>query len=102
MSVGVTAWEISCSYLYFNVLDTQVAPVTHWSELEVLVLVVCAEKKSVSSTAGMQTTVATSSLIEHRARSIVPMRMKEMEEAILNRDFQTFARLTMQVCGQNT
>lgn len=60
-------------------------------------LVVSAEKKSVSSTAGMQTTVATSSLIQHRASAIVPLRMKQMEEAIFKRDFQMFSRLTMQV-----
>ena len=60
-------------------------------------LVVCGEKKAVSSTSGMQTTVETSSLIQHRANTVVPLRMKQMEEAILNRDFQTFGRLTMMV-----
>ena len=60
-------------------------------------LVVCGEKKTVSSTSGMQTTVETSSLIQHRANTVVPLRMKQMEEAILNRDFQTFGRLTMMV-----
>ena len=62
-------------------------------------LVVCAEKKPVSSTTGMQTSVETSSLIQHRADAIVPLRMKQMEKAILNRDFQTFGRLTMKVSG---
>ena len=45
----------------------------------------------------MQTTVETSSLIQHRANTVVPLRMKQMEEAILHRDFQTFGRLTMMV-----
>ena len=60
-------------------------------------LVVCGEKKAVSSTSGMQATVETSSLIQHRANTVVPLRMKQMEEAILHRDFQTFGRLTMLV-----
>ena len=61
-------------------------------------LVVCAEKKAVSSTSGMQTSVETSSLIQHRADDIVPLRMRQMEEAILNRDFKSFGELTMKVC----
>lgn len=79
-------------------IEIQVAPLCHWPELEVLILVVCAEKKPVSSTAGMQTTVNTSSLIQHRADSVVPVRMREMEEAISKNDFQTFGSLTMKVC----
>lgn len=63
-------------------------------------LVVCGEKKAVSSAAGMQTSVETSSLIQHRASTIVPLRMKQMEEAILKRDFQTFGRVTMKVSTQ--
>ena len=42
----------------------QVAPQTHWPELEVLILVVSAEKKAVSSSAGMQTSVKTSDLLK--------------------------------------
>ena len=64
-------------------------------------LVVSGKKKAVSSTSGMQTSVKTSSLIGHRADVIVPARMKQMEEAILNRDFQTFGQLTMQVSLDN-
>lgn len=60
-------------------------------------LVVSAEKKQVSSTAGMQTSVQTSSLMAHRVADVVPQRMAEMERAIAERDFHTFATLTMQV-----
>ena len=42
----------------------QVAPESHWLELEVLILVVSSEKKAVSSTRGMQTTVKTSPLMK--------------------------------------
>ena len=42
----------------------QVCPASHWPELEVLILVVSSEKKAVSSTRGMQTTVHTSPLMK--------------------------------------
>jgi diphosphomevalonate decarboxylase len=61
--------------------------------MRALILVASAEKKDVSSTAGMQQTVATSSLFSHRAEEIVPKRMKAMERAIHDRDFEAFARL---------
>lgn len=38
-----------------------------------------------------------SSKHQYRSDSIVPQRMKEIEEAIQKRDFQTFGRITMQV-----
>ena len=41
----------------------QVAPDTHWSDLQVLILVVSDHKKPVSSTSGMRTSVESSSLI---------------------------------------
>lgn len=59
---------------------------------------VSAEKKSVGSTAGMQTSVTTSDLFKHRAETVVPQRMEAMEKAIAERDFETFAKITMQVC----
>lgn len=59
---------------------------------------VSAEKKAVGSTAGMGTSVLTSDLLAHRAKSVVPNRIKDMEKAVLNKDFDTFAKLTMQVC----
>lgn len=72
----------------------EVAPASHWPDLRALILVASSEKKDVSSTAGMQQTVASSSLFEHRAAVVVPKRMKAMERAILHRDFEAFATLT--------
>lgn len=43
----------------------------------------------------MQTTVATSSLFASRASETVPRRMKEMQDAIKNKDFETFGKVTM-------
>jgi hypothetical protein len=45
-----------------------------------LVLVVNDQKKDVSSTAGMQTSVATSPLIKERAQTVVPNRLAEIEK----------------------
>ena len=72
-----------------------VAPKSHWPEMRALILVVSADKKGVSSTTGMQTTVQTSSLFKTRAEEIVPKAMIEMQRAIQERDFETFAKATM-------
>uniref|UniRef100_A0A8D0L5N9 Diphosphomevalonate decarboxylase n=1 Tax=Sphenodon punctatus TaxID=8508 RepID=A0A8D0L5N9_SPHPU len=78
----------------------QVAPETHWPELRILILVVSAEKKSVASTAGMQTSVKTSSLLKHRAEAVVPERVAEMIRCIRERDFEGFGLLTMKDSNQ--
>ncbi|KAL1007321.1 hypothetical protein UPYG_G00084960 [Umbra pygmaea] len=78
----------------------QVAAESHWPELRVLVLVVSAERKPVGSTSGMQTSVETSSLLQHRADSVVPARLKEMIDAVHRRDFAAFADLTMKDSNQ--
>lgn len=66
----------------------------HWDELVIIIAVVCSRQKETSSTSGMRDTVETSALIEHRAKVVVPKRIIQMEEAIQNRDFPTFAQLT--------
>lgn len=72
-----------------------VAPKSHWPDMKALILVVSAAKKGVSSTTGMQTTVQTSTLFPTRANDVVPKRMAEMEKAIQEKDFETFAKVTM-------
>lgn len=72
-----------------------VAPRQHWPEMRALIMVVSDAKKDVSSTAGMQQTVASSSLFATRAREVVPQRIQEMEKAIAQRDFETFAKVAM-------
>lgn len=76
-------------------LAVQIAPASHWPTIRALILVVSAEKKGVSSTSGMQITVATSTLFPHRASTVVPKHMELMTKAILDKDFQTFAEVTM-------
>lgn len=72
----------------------EVAPASHWPDMRALILVASAEKKNVSSTAGMQQTVASAALFPHRAENVVPQRMTAMENAIQNRNFDSFATLT--------
>lgn len=78
----------------------QVAPESHWPDMRVLILVVNAGKKETSSTEGMQESVITSPLLAYRAASLVDPRIKVMEQAIAERDFATFARVTMQDSNQ--
>lgn len=73
----------------------QVAEASHWPEMRALILVVSAAKKDVPSTAGMQQTVATSSLFQQRVKRVVPDNMALMEEAIKKKDFSQFAEVSM-------
>lgn len=73
----------------------EIAPASHWPSMRALILVVSAEKKGVSSTSGMQITVATSELFQRRAEVVVPLHMEAMEKAIRERDFQIFGKVTM-------
>ncbi|XP_028665685.1 diphosphomevalonate decarboxylase [Erpetoichthys calabaricus] len=75
-------------------------PETHWPQLRILILVVSSERKPVGSSAGMQTSVKTSPLLKYRAESVVPQRMKEMVDAIGQRNFEKFAELTMKDSNQ--
>nr|AGZ15316.1 mevalonate decarboxylase [Platycodon grandiflorus] len=70
-------------------IAVQLADENHWDELVIIIAVVSARQKETSSTSGMRDTVETSLLIQHRA----PKRIIQMEDAIKNRDFPSFARL---------
>lgn len=91
---GYVAWNKGEEADGSDSLAYEVASASHWPDMRALILVASAEKKDVSSTAGMQQTVASSSLFEHRAKEVVPKRMKAMERAIHDRDFEAFATLT--------
>ncbi|KAJ1969256.1 diphosphomevalonate decarboxylase [Dimargaris xerosporica] len=97
---GFVGWDMGHSPTGDDSQAYQVAPETHWPDLEALILVVSDLKKGVSSTAGMQTTVETSALAQHRFQAVVPERMRQMEQAILARDFDTFAEITMRDSNQ--
>lgn len=92
---GFVAWEQGTSPSGSDSLAIQVAPESHWPEMHALICVVSDTKKGTSSTSGMQRTVETSPLLQHRIKHVVPQRMKDISEAILAKDFDKFAKITM-------
>lgn len=92
---GFVSWEMGQKEDGSDSVAYQVAEKSHWPEMQALILVVSDHKKGTSSTAGMQRTVATSALLQHRIKNVVPERMAAMEAAIKARDFDSFARHTM-------
>ncbi len=68
--------------------------------MRAVILVVSDKEKDTSSTSGMETSRKTSVLLQHRAANVVDGRLKEIEQAYLNKDFETFGRITMQDSNQ--
>ncbi|GMF55857.1 unnamed protein product [Phytophthora fragariaefolia] len=97
---GFVAWQKGEQPDGRDSIAVQVADEQHWLSLYAVVCVVNDAQKDTSSTTGMQTTKATSPLLAYRAKNLVPERMKTMERAILDRDFQAFGTLTMQDSNQ--
>jgi len=97
---GFVAWEKGTAADGSDSLAVEVAPREHWPDIHALICVVSDDKKGTSSTAGMQRTVETSTLLEYRIKHVVPERMHAMSEAIKACDFDTFARITMQDSNQ--
>ncbi|CAL9734194.1 diphosphomevalonate decarboxylase [Monosporozyma servazzii] len=92
---GYVAWEMGQLEDGSDSKAIQVLDRDQWPEMKALILVVSDVKKDVSSTQGMQLTVATSDLFKHRVSSVVPERYETMKDAIKNKDFNKFAELTM-------
>lgn len=92
---GYVAWEMGDLENGEDSKAVEVAPLDHWPTMKAAILVVSDDKKDTPSTTGMQSTVATSDLFQHRILEVVPKRFEEMKKSILERDFQTFGELTM-------
>ncbi|ANB14982.1 diphosphomevalonate decarboxylase MVD1 [Sugiyamaella lignohabitans] len=92
---GYVAWEMGSKADGSDSKAVQIAPYEHWPEMKAAILVVSAERKDTPSTSGMQLTVKTSSLFKERVNSVVPQRFEQMKKSILEKDFETFAHLTM-------
>lgn len=97
---GYVAWEMGEKADGSDSRAALIAPKEHWPEMRAAILVASDHKKDVSSTSGMQTTVATSSLFKERITTVVPERFEIMKKAILDKDFETFAELTMRDSNQ--
>ncbi|KAI2632453.1 Diphosphomevalonate decarboxylase [Hypomontagnella submonticulosa] len=92
---GYVAWRVGDRADGLDSKAVEVAPASHWPTMRALILVASAAKKGVSSTSGMQQTVATSDLFKGRIANVVPAHMDAMEDAIRDRDFAKFAEVTM-------
>lgn len=92
---GYVAWEMGDLENGEDSKAVEIAPLEHWPSMKAAILVVSDDKKDTPSTTGMQSTVATSDLFQHRITEVVPKRFEEMKKAILAKDFETFGELTM-------
>lgn len=92
---GFVAWEMGSDPSGSDSFAIQIASQSHWPDIHALICIVSDDKKGTSSTSGMQRTVETSSLLQHRIKNIVPQRMEDITKAILEKDFDTFAKITM-------
>ncbi|KAI6197836.1 hypothetical protein M3Y94_01272500 [Aphelenchoides besseyi] len=66
-----------------------------WTGLRAVVFELSDRVKDVSSTIGMQRTLETSTLFDHRIRVVVPDRIRRLQEAIAKSDFDQLAEITM-------
>lgn len=97
---GYVAWDAGTDPSGADSHAVQIAPESHWPDIHALICVVSDTKKGTSSTSGMQRTVLTSALLQHRIKEVVPARMEIICEAIKNKDFDTFADVTMKDSNQ--
>ncbi|XP_045500251.1 diphosphomevalonate decarboxylase [Colias croceus] len=92
---GFVRWHAGTKPDGSDSVAKQVVDSQHWSEMRVLVLVVADTKKHISSSTGMKITAETSEFIKHRVEVTVPSRVEKICDAIKQKDFTTFAELTM-------
>ncbi|CAA2994968.1 diphosphomevalonate decarboxylase MVD2-like [Olea europaea subsp. europaea] len=91
---GFVKWIMGKEKNGSDSVAVQLADEKHWNDLVIIIAVVSLRQNETSSTSGMLETVETSMLIQHRAKEVVPKRIIQMEEAIKNRGFPSFARLS--------
>lgn len=95
---GFVQWKAGVSPA--DSVAVQLAPASHWPDIRILILVVNDQKKATSSTSGMSDSVKTSDLLNYRVKSCVPKRVEAMKSAILSKNFDKFANLTMRDSNQ--
>ncbi len=91
---GFVEWKKGSERGGSDSVAVQIAPETHWPELRNVIAITNPEKKKISSRAGMKQTIATSTLYPARVQ-YVEKAAEEMKKAVLAKDFQKFAELTM-------
>eukprot|EP00249_Psilotum_nudum_P007607 c20695_g1_i1 orf=345-1616(-) len=91
---GFVKWNMGKEKDGRDSIAVQLAEESHWADLVIVIAVVSSKQKETSSTAGMQESVHSSTLLDYRAKVVVPSRILEMEAAIRACDFSSFAQVT--------
>jgi len=97
---GFVRWHMGNREDGTDSLATQVRPASHWPGMRVLIAVASDSRKSTPSSVGMRDSVRTSELLKYRAEYSVPSRTEKILKAIEERDFQTFAEITIKDSNQ--
>ncbi|KAK0180624.1 hypothetical protein PV327_002987 [Microctonus hyperodae] len=97
---GFVRWYMGVDTEGTDSIAKQIVPASHWPEMRIIILVVNDLKKKVSSAVGMQRGVQTSELLRYRAEHCVPKRIEEMHQAIIHKNFEKFAELTIKDSNQ--
>jgi diphosphomevalonate decarboxylase len=92
---GFVEWQMGKKVDGSDSFAVQLHDEAHWPEIRNVIAIVDAEKKKVSSRAGMQQTVKTSELFIERLKK-TDETARRMKKAVLGKDFEEFAKLTMQ------
>ncbi|KAG7189815.1 hypothetical protein KM043_017475 [Ampulex compressa] len=92
---GFVRWYMGSALDGSDSFAKQIAPDNHWPEMRILIIVVNDARKKISSAVGMKRCVDTSALLQYRVMHMVPKRVEDIQQAILEKDFKTFAELTM-------
>ncbi|XP_015127136.1 diphosphomevalonate decarboxylase isoform X2 [Diachasma alloeum] len=97
---GFVRWYAGTDPNGSDSIAKQIAPPSHWPEMRILILVVNDERKKTSSALGMKNSVLTSELLKYRAEHCVPKRVEEMQQAIMDKNFEKFAELMIKDSNQ--
>lgn len=95
---GIVRWI--AGYDHQTSIARQVITENEWPEIRILVCVVNDHRKDTSSTFGMQLSCQTSPLIKYRAEHVVPEHCDQITKAIMERNFEKFAEITMKDSNQ--
>lgn len=67
----------------------------YWSDISIILLIVSDKKKDFGSTDGMKISVETSDYLKYRVKEQVPERLKQIKNAIENKDYSELYKITM-------
>ncbi|XP_050458714.1 diphosphomevalonate decarboxylase [Cataglyphis hispanica] len=97
---GFVRWHMGLDKYGIDSVAKQIVPASHWPEMRILVLVINEEQKKVPSAIGMKRSMETSQFLQYRITHTVLERANKMQQAIIEKDFKTFAELTMKDSNQ--